>query len=152
MYMYCTQPPSATILTPPAAEVVWQWLPSCVYLVWKPSSMGESVLVTTATAVWLGDGRTPHLTQEATQDPTTHTRQDKKLVPTRQTHSIRLSWIEMTMATATVLLCIFGLGALLTGRVSASEHCSSCPVSWWYYQFWWTVCTNNNVADNYILS
>ena len=32
----------------------------------------------------------------------------------------------------TALSCVLSLGALLTGRVSADEHCSSCQPSWWY--------------------
>ena len=45
----------------------------------------------------------------------------------------RFSLRGKTMSAVTVLLCIFGLGALLAGRVSASERCSGCEVSWCYY-------------------
>ena len=34
------------------------------------------------------------------------------------------------MTAVTALLCIFGLGALLIGRVSAGEQCNSCQVSY----------------------
>ena len=46
------------------------------------------------------------------------------------TEEYRFSLRGKTMAAVTLVLCIFGLGALLSGRVSADEHCSSCQVSW----------------------
>ena len=36
----------------------------------------------------------------------------------------------VTMTAVTALLCVFGLGALLIGRVSAGEQCNSCQVSY----------------------
>ena len=69
---------------------------------------------------------TAELMQETMQEETFHSSQD---ISWSWLRAHRFNSCRVAMAAVTTLLCTFLLRALLTGRVSAGEQCSSCQVS-----------------------